>query len=187
MTLPWLAGLYVLISVTAGAVAGWVWHSLVALPNYLTSDDGSVQITERAQGQVFVTDAIFVMVGLIAGVGLGLAAWNFFQRLGWLVAVIAASGGLLAGGVCWLVGVAQGPQNFAERVAAAVPGEKVPIDFQLHTISALLVWALGAVIPVMLYANLSRTDEESERKSSPGEVRVRGGKQGGEIVRGDLD
>lgn len=151
--------LYGLIVIAVGTISGWVWHAIITLPTYLTSDDGSVQITERAQGQVFATDAVFVMIGLIAGIGLGLVCWRGFQRLGWPVALIAAAGGLAAGSLCWLIGVLQGPRDFAQRIAAAVPGEKVPIDFQLHTTSALLVWALGAIIPVMLYANLSREEQ----------------------------
>lgn len=92
---------YVLLVLVVGAVSGWIWHSIVTLPSYLTSDDGSVQMTERAQGQIFMLDAVFVVLGMAVGVGLGLAAWQLFRRLGWPVAVIAAGGGLLAGAVCW--------------------------------------------------------------------------------------
>lgn len=179
---------YVLLVLVVGAVSGWIWHSIVTLPSYLTSDDGSVQMTERAQGQIFMLDAVFVVLGMAVGVGLGLAAWQLFRRLGWPVAVIAAGGGLLAGAVCWGVGVLQGPRNFAGRVAAALPGEKIPIDFQLHTASALLVWALGAIIPVMLYANLSREDEPSSAKSSrSGKRRELALEQADEVGAGELD
>ena len=129
---------YVVIAAGAGAVAGWLWNAIVALPTYLTSDDGSVQITERAQSEVFATDAVFVIIGLIVSVALGIVGWRFFNRLGWPVAPISVAGGLTAGATCWAVGVLQGPRNFAERVATAVPGEMVPIE--LHTTSALLVW-----------------------------------------------
>lgn len=179
--------LFGLVVVSAGLIAGWVWHALVSLPTFLTSDDGSVKITERAQGQVFTTDAVFVIIGLIAGVGLGFAAWRFFREVGWSVALIAVGGGLLSGAICWLVGVVQGPRHFAERVATAVPGDKVPVDFELHTTSALLVWALGAIIPVMLYANLSREDEPVPQvRSRAGQVGERGAEQGGEVVGRDL-
>lgn len=184
------AMLYTLIVVTAGAIAGWVWHALVSLPTYLTSDDGSVQITERAQGQIFAIDAVYVIIGLIAGVGLGVGAWNLFRRLGWPVAIIAVLGGLGSGALCWAVGVAQGPRDFAARVAAAQPGEKVPIDFQLHTASALLVWALGAIIPVMLYANLSRDEGPvlgRRRAALAGDVREAGAEHVGQVVGVDLD
>ena len=134
------------------------------------------------------TDAVFVFIGLIVGVALGIAAWHYFHRLGWPVALLAVAGGLLAGVTCWLVGVAQGPNNFAERVATAVPGEMVPIDFELHTTSALLVWALGAIIPVMLYANLSREETGSAlRRSRSGQPRETGGEQRDEVLSGDLN
>ena len=152
--------LYTGLAIVAGVIGGWVWHAIVKVPTYLTSDDGSVQMTERAVSQIFSIDAIFVIIGLLVGLALGLVAWLFFRKTGWPVALAATLGGLLAGGVCWLVGVLQGPSNFAERVASANPGDQVPIDFQLHTGSALLVWALGAIIPVMLYANLSREDDK---------------------------
>ncbi len=165
-----LGVLYALIVVTAGALSGWLWHAITTLPTYLTSDDGSVQITERALGRVFSADAIYVILGLLVGVGLGLAAWQFFRRLGWPVAVIALAGGLSAGTVCWLIGLMQGPRNFAARVAAAVPGEEVPVDFALHTPSAIFVWALGAIIPVMLYANLSREPGPPIPRSRPRKI-----------------
>lgn len=181
------AVLYALITLSAGAIAGWLWHAMVSLPTFLTSDDGSVQITERAQGQIFATDGVYVTIGLTVGVGLGLAAWMLFRQVGWLVGPIAVAGGLLAGGMCWLVGLAQGPRNFAARVSAAVPGEQVPIDFELHTPSALLVWGLGAIIPVMLYANLSREEPRVGPRSSPSQLREGGAEQSGKVVGGQVD
>lgn len=155
-------GLYLAIVVLLGVVAALVWHAIVKLPTYLTSDDGSVQMTERAIGQIFAIDAIFVIIGLLVGVVLGLVAWFLFNKMGWPLAVMATLGGLASGGTCWLMGIILGPRNFAERVVSANVGDQVPIDFQLHTVSALLVWALGAIIPVMLYANLSREDDGDE-------------------------
>ncbi len=176
--------IFTVIALAAGAVSGWIWRSLVTTPSYLTSDDGSVQITERAQGQIFAADAVFVVLGMIVGLGLGFAAWQFLRRVGWPVALIAVGGGILAAATCWLVGVLQGPRNFPARVAEAMPGDQVPIDFELHTTSAVLVWALGAIIPVMLYANLSREDEPVESRS--GKVREAGPDQAGQISSGDL-
>ncbi len=88
-----------------------MWHAITALPTYLTSDDGSVQITERALGRVFSADAIYVILGLLVEAGWAATAWQFFRRLGWLVAVMALTLGLSAGTVCWLIGLMQGPRN----------------------------------------------------------------------------
>ncbi len=151
---------YAALILVAGAISGWVWHAIVKVPSYLTSDDGSVQMTERSVGQIFSIDAAFVIIGLLAGLGLGLVAWALFRSLGWPVAVVATLGGAAAGVICWLVGMLQGPRDFAERVAEAIPGARVPIDFQLHTASALIAWSLGAIIPVMLYANLSHENDD---------------------------
>ncbi|MFB9618977.1 hypothetical protein [Brooklawnia cerclae] len=149
------AGVVVLV----GVLGGLVWHAYVTLPVYSASEDGTVKITERAQSQIFATDALFIIIGLLAGVALGFIAWQAFKSLGWPVGVIAVGGGLAAALICWGVGVLQGPQDFAQRVAVALPGQSIPVDFELHTPSAVFVWALGAIVPVMLYANLTREDD----------------------------
>lgn len=159
-----LAWWFAALVAAAGVLSGLLWHAMVTLPTYSVSDNGSAQITERALGQVFATDGVFVIIGMLAGLAIGFAAWRFFRQLGWPVAVISVAGGLAAGGICWLMGIAQGPRNFADRITAAQPGQLVPIDFQLHTVPALFVWGLGAIIPIMLYANLSREDSPESRE-----------------------
>ena len=159
-----LAGWFAGLVVASGVLGGLLWHAMVTLPTYSVSDNGSAQITERALGQVFATDGVFLIIGMLAGLGLGFTAWSFFRNLGWPVALVAVAGGLISGLICWGTGVLQGPRNFADRITAAQPGQLVPIDFQLHTTPALFIWALGAIIPVMLYANLSREEDPDAKR-----------------------
>lgn len=160
-----LAGWFAGLVVAAGVLGGLLWHAMVTLPTYSVSDNGSAQITERALGQVFATDGFYLIIGMLAGLAIGFTAWSFFRNLGWPVALVAVAGGLISGLICWGTGVLQGPRNFADRITAAQPGQLVPIDFQLHTMPALFIWALGAIIPVMLYANLSREEPLEPRRS----------------------
>ncbi|OYX13103.1 MAG: hypothetical protein B7Z15_08385, partial [Rhizobiales bacterium 32-66-8] len=133
------AGWFAAMVLGSGVLGGLVWRSLVTLPAYSVGDSGAAQITEQALGQVFASDGVYVVIGMLVGLLVGVMAWRLFHRLGWPVAVIAVFGGLAAAGVCWLVGILQGPQNFADRISAAQPGELVPIDFELRTVSAVFV------------------------------------------------
>lgn len=161
---------YLGATILVGLLAGLLWHGVISLPSYTATEDGSVVMTERAQSQYFVTDAVFSLIGLLAGLAVGFGAWMLFNRIGWPVSFVAIAGGAGSGGLCWLVGEALGPSDFASRVAAAQPGDHIPIDFALHAPAALLLWCLGAIIPVMLYANMSTLGAASgraERSSKP--------------------
>lgn len=149
-------------SLLVGAVAGWAWSRLVTLPAYLVRADGSAAVTERALTEFFVTDAVYVLCGAVAGVLLGLGAWLRFRRLGWPVALVAVGAGTLAGVVCWQLGQVFGPGPLGERLASATAGDVVPIPLELGSISALAVWAFAALAPVLLGSALGR-DEEAPR------------------------
>lgn len=175
-----------------GALTGLMWHTLATLPTYSVGDSGAAQISERALGQVFATDGSFVIIGSIGGVALGFQAWRSFRSIGWPVSLLAVGGGLASGLVCWGVGVLLGPRDFAYRISTAQPSESlpidVPVDFELHAMSALLVWGLGAIIPVMLYANLSHDDgEPAGRRSVPAQPREPGPQQVGKVTGRQLD
>lgn len=155
--------IYLIATLLVGLLAGLLWHGVISLPSYTATEDGSVVMTERAQSQYFVTDAVFSLIGLLAGLAVGFGAWMLFNRIGWPVSFVAVAGGAGSGWLCWLVGEALGPSDFASRVAAAQPGDHIPIDFALHAPAALLLWCLGAIIPVMLYANMSTLGTASGR------------------------
>ncbi len=136
-------------------LSGWLWHTIASLPSYTASEDGSVVITERAQSQIFVVDALYVAIAVVAGLALGAVAWLLFCKDGWICAVIAAIFPTISGLLCWGIGVILGPRDFAQRVADAVPGDLITPNFTLHTWVPVCIWPLFAIIPIMLYANLS--------------------------------
>jgi hypothetical protein len=73
-----------------------------------------------------------------------------------LVAAVATAAAL----VCWMVGHQLGPTDFVPRLAAARPGEEVPIELTLRARASLLTWPFFAVIPVLLGSSLGPDDEE---------------------------
>lgn len=155
----WLAG-YLLLSVLVGVCAGVLWEKAVVLPGYTIGSSGTASTTERGLAEFFSGDAWFSLIGFLASIGLGIVAWKWFGELGWPVVFVAVLGAVGSALVCWWVGYQLGPGPFDARLAAARPGDFVPIALNLTSPVALLVWAFGAIIPVLLRSSLGRDDEE---------------------------
>jgi hypothetical protein len=151
---------FVALGLGVGALAGVVWWAVVELPAYVIGPNSGAGITERALSEFVGSDAWFCAIGLVAGLGLGLVGWRQLRVLGWplvlLVAAVAVTGAL----VCWFVGHQLGPSDFVERLAAARPGDEVPIELTLRTWASLLTWPFLAIVPVLLGSSLGRDDEE---------------------------
>lgn len=195
MAAGWVAT-FAALSGLVGALCAVFWVQVVELPSYTVRDDFSARTTERGLTEYFATDAWFAGTGLVIGIGLGLIAWKWFSELGWPVAVIAAGGALLAGVVCWTAGEGLGPGPFDIRLAAANPGDVVPIQFLLRSKVALATWAFGALTPVLMFATLG-PDSEDPPKPSPNRARWTRNPRGkgpepapaesGEVVGRDID
>ena len=156
------------LGLVAGAVAGLLWWWLVDLPSYRVGEDGAATTSERDLAAVIGSDAWYGALGLAFGIGIGLLAWRWLGRLGWPVVVVALLVALAGGVVCWVAGSQLGPGPFDPRLAAARPGDLVPIPLTLHTRASLLSWPLGAVLPIMLAASLGpeqQPEQEPERMS----------------------
>ena len=151
---------FVALGLGLGALAGVVWWAAVDLPGYVVGSDGGAKITERGLSEFMAGDAWFCAIGLFVGVALGLVGWRQFADLGWPLVFLVAAVALVAALVCWLVGHQLGPSDFVQRLAAARPGDEVPIELTLRARASLLVWPFLAVIPVLLASSLGPDDEE---------------------------
>ncbi|HSN43609.1 MAG TPA: hypothetical protein VLR88_06095 [Propionibacteriaceae bacterium] len=149
---------YAVLCLVVGALSGVLWNWIVDLPSYEVHDDGSATITERAITEVFSADAHFSLIGVLVGLLVGWLGWKWFSRLGWPVSLVVMVGSLLAAVVCWQVGEAIGPGEFAARVSSAQSGDRVPIAFELTSPSAFFVWMMAALAPVLLWSSLGRED-----------------------------
>lgn len=156
----WLAVLAI-ASVALGALGGAVWRLVVELPTYRVSADGGAVTTERALTEFIAADAWFVAIGLLCGIALGLVIWFWFGGLGWPAVLIALALASVMALTCWQIGWLLGPGPLEPRLAAAKPGEVLPIEFTLRSWAALVVWPLAATIPLMVLAALTSDPEET--------------------------
>lgn len=159
-------GCFVALGLGLGALAGLVWPAVVDLPAYTVGADGGASTSERGLAQVLGADAWFCLLGVPVGLALGVLAWRRFHRLGWPVVLVGTLAATAAALVCWLVGTRLGPGDFPERLAAAQPGDRVPIALALRAKASLLVWPFLAVLPILLSSSLGPDEDEPERRSA---------------------
>jgi hypothetical protein len=151
--------LFVALGLGLGALSGVVWWAVTDLPTFRVLQTGGAVTSERGLAAYIAADAWFVVCGAVVGLVVGLLAWRWFGRVGWPVVVLTVVLGAAAGLLCWAVGHELGPGTFDVRLAAAHPGDVVPIDLTVRARAALLVWPLFAVIPVLLGSSLGRDPE----------------------------
>lgn len=152
-------GLFLLVCLLGGLLAGFIWDVVVVRPEYVMGDDSVASTNERGLTQFFAADAWFVLIGLVAGVLIGWFAWLRYGRTGWPVVPMAVLGALVAAGLAWGFGIFLDSGDFENQIATAKAGDHIPIELALKARTALLVWPLAAMLPILAAASLS--DDEA--------------------------
>lgn len=157
--------LYAWLILVLGVLAGLCWSVVTPLQSVTVSSDGTATMTNHAAVESFSPDAVFVMIGLVVGLILGIFAWRWFKHAGWPVVLIAA----VAAGLCALLaarfGAIIGPSGFDTRLAGADSGETVVFDLALTTPTAWVVWLFAAVIPVLVYSALTHDNDDRRARA----------------------
>ncbi|SDB85226.1 hypothetical protein GA0111570_10530 [Raineyella antarctica] len=180
-------GLYLLGSLATGALGGLVWRTTTVLPGYTVQPDGKAVLSEYALTRVFEATAAYCLVGILGGLLLGLLAVLVLRRQGRWIVAWAVAGPLLAGLAAWAAGVLGGTP-VSDRIAAASPGDVVPIDLALGTPVAVLVWPFLAMLPVLLWSAFSPDPDGTARRSGlRTDRRDDGGAELDQVGRGDLE
>ncbi|MGL4831522.1 MAG: hypothetical protein ACRCWS_02925 [Propionibacteriaceae bacterium] len=157
------SGIFAVVVIATGILGGVLWYFIAQRPSWVIQSDGSALISERSLAQYFSTDLWFVITGAVAGLGLGAVAFRWFRTLGGWVTIIAGAGAATAAFAALGVGWILSPGPLAPRLANALPGDHVAIDFSLRSPSALLVWPFTAMIPILLLASFLPDPEDPAR------------------------
>ena len=148
----WSVPLYLLGCAVAGLIQAVVWALTAERPGYTVGEDMYARIGERGLANLFAPDALFTLLVGILGLAAGIASWLLFRHVGWWVCVLAVVGATIGALVTWQVGLLVSGNGFASRLAAAQPGDVVPVDLVLNAHAALLVAPFLAITPVMLFS-----------------------------------
>ncbi|MDR2896311.1 MAG: hypothetical protein LBV30_06630 [Propionibacteriaceae bacterium] len=149
-------GLDALTVVSIGVIAGLLWRRLVSPPAYSIDDDFRATIGQVALATQAGMDVYFALIGLVGGAVIGLITWFFIGANRWWMGLVAVLGASLAGLIAAAMGMALGPTNFLERVAAATKGDLVPVDFTIHSWVPWLLWPGMAAVPVLIGSLIKR-------------------------------
>lgn len=160
-------GVLLTAAILVGALAALLWSALAQVPSFTVAADGHATMDELGMSKVASADWWFSVLGLVIGLALGVAVWALLRSIGWPVALVCVGVALLSGITCWLLGEALGPSSFSARIAAAQPGDVVPMDLQLHAWSALAVWPFAAIAVPLFAASLG---PEIDRRSASADV-----------------
>lgn len=139
----------------AGAIGGWIWERWVTPPEGVVND-GKWRLGYRIRGDFLVSDyaslghgfgviGTFVVIGLVGGLLLGVAAALLCRRseLATLAAVLV--GGVLAAVVCYRVGLALGPSDPDVAAASAKNGTMLVGDLAITELSPFVAWSVTAL------------------------------------------
>lgn len=139
-----------------GAVAGWVWERWATVPQGVVFE-GKWRLGYRIEGDYFVGDndlfqrafgvvGTFVVVGLLAGLVIGVVASLACRRSELATLVAVAAGSVLAAVVCYRVGLALGPPDPAGVARKAADGTIVPGNLAISQHSPFIAWPLGSLL-----------------------------------------
>lgn len=165
----WRLLVFVAASVLLGAVGAQLWARTSPSPIYVIQDDLTALMSERGQAAIIGVDASFTLITAVIGFAVGLAGWFVLYRRGWLVIAGALVAAVAATLMTWQLGLTVGVNGFAGRLASAVPGDVVPVDLELRSLSALMVAPFAAITPVMLLAAFwpERQHEQHHEDQAP--------------------
>jgi adenine/guanine phosphoribosyltransferase-like PRPP-binding protein len=132
-----------------GAAGGVAWAGLTEPAAYQVTRDGAY-LDEHSLGQVFNTDGWFLVIEVALGCVAGGAMTYAWRRHGWVVVLAVLAGSCLAGAVAYLLGHALGPGDLDPRLAAATPGEQVPVPLTVKADGVYFAWPVGAMLGAVL-------------------------------------
>jgi hypothetical protein len=149
--------LYSLTVLIAGAAGGILWHGITPVPYYTVGEAGTPALMpESGLALVFGMDVSYSIIGIVLGAAVGVSTRLLLYRAPAIVVFVGAAGAFVAGLITWQIGDGLGPNDFAARMATALPGDQVPVDFLLHAKSALACWPLGACVAILVMSLFGR-------------------------------
>lgn len=157
-----LAGLATAAGVALlGAPVGLLWSALAPRADIVVRD-GAAGLRDLTTKDFIAADGILFLLGLAAGVAVGLLAWRYGRPRGTGALVGLVVGAALASALAWQVGVRTDDREATRSAVqaadvAAGPGQRLEVPLELRSRAALLGWPAAATLTWTLLA-LRRPD-----------------------------
>jgi hypothetical protein len=160
----------------AGAFVGWIWERWWT-PTVGVVVDGTWVPGYRAEGDLFVFDfpslegffdgtAMYVVLGVAAGVLLGVLCSLLGRRSELVMLVAVTAGSALASLVAYRLGTHLGPVDPTTLEADAATGTVLPAALSIKGASPFVAWPLGSLLGLCVTYLLTAVTAESRRRES---------------------
>jgi hypothetical protein len=129
-----------------GLPLAWIWSRLAPPQVSVVQADGTLAALPPESQHRFDDLALFVLLGVAAGVVSALAVWLMRQRRGPLMLLALAAGSLLAAWLAMRTGLAFTAGRYAAAVRASAPDAVVSAAPRLESAWVLIAQPLAAVL-----------------------------------------
>ncbi len=162
-----LLGAVSVVSLVAllGLPLAWIWSRLAPAQLSLVQPDGALTALPAESQHRFDGLALFVLVGLAAGVLAGLGVWLLRQRRGPLALVGLAAGSLIAAWLAMRTGISFAEGRYADAIRAAGPSSVVSASPRLESMWVIVAQPLAAVLTYGVAAATNGQDDLARRLS----------------------
>ncbi|WP_026423676.1 DUF2567 domain-containing protein [Actinokineospora inagensis] len=145
-----------------GLAIGWVWSRVA--PGMLVQiiEDGTPAALRNDGYHRFDDLALFMLLGLAAGVLTGAATWLMRERRGPVIFIAAVLGSLLAAWLAYQVGLSWAHGRFPSPSTPKV-GDVLTLSPRLETVWGILTWPLGAALTYGIAAAWNGEDDLGRR------------------------
>jgi hypothetical protein len=162
-----LLGAVSVLSVVAllGLPLAWLWARLAPPQLSLVQSSGTLAALPAESQHRFDDLALFVLLGLAAGVVSGIAVWLLRQRRGPLALLALAVGSLVAAWLAMRTGLSFAEGRYAPAVRSAAPSTVVAAVPTLESAWVVLVQPLAAVLAYSVAAAINGLEDLGRRLS----------------------
>ncbi len=165
-----------LVFVGAGAGAGWLWERWWT-PTLGVVIEGTWVPGYRSEGDGFVFDfpslenffngtAQYVVIGLGAGLVLGVLAASLGRRSEIVMLLTVLTGSVVAGLIAYRFGTHLGPIDPATLEGTVEEATVLPAALTIEGASPFVAWPLGALVGLCVTYLLTSATAESARRES---------------------
>lgn len=148
-----------------GLPLAWVWAQLAPAQLSVVQEDGVLVALPPESQHRFDDLALFVLLGLAAGVLSGVALWLLRSRRGPVALLALAAGSLVAAWLAMRTGVSFAQGSYGDAVRAAVPAGVVQATPRLESAWVLVAQPLAAVLTYGVATALNGLDDLGRRLS----------------------
>ncbi|HEY0637484.1 MAG TPA: DUF2567 domain-containing protein [Pseudonocardiaceae bacterium] len=148
-----------------GLPLAWVWSRLAPPQRSLVQEGGALAALPPESQHRFDDLAIFLLLGLAAGVLCGVGVWMLRQRRGPLALLGLTAGSLVAAWLAMRTGVSFADGRFAEAVRVAAPGSVVAVAPRLESGWVVVAQPLAAALTYGVAAAVNGLDDLGRRLS----------------------